>query len=726
MEQKAKKRMLAKRKYMEEGLSEIQAGKQAERENKPGIRALDLYIWAVLLGNTELAIVLLGECQDPMRAALLGARICNHMADVLPIERDGLKEDASKHEDFAIALLDLCANQNDAKVLLLTPARHWVRNVLELAVNSDMKKFTAHRHCQNLISAILHGDVDSDLFQPSDTSSGGASQAMLPIRFERSPEKGDWVIVLAHAAFPCLLKLRRAPKAFREPIRSDFYRIPYVKQVLRMTLYHGYCILFSIVVMSRRLPDTMAFCAKYAVPPEWLLVVWTGSLILDEWNQYVVAPETFEVDLWNAYDYVSLTLTTFALFLKLGPLSDVDTAMFLIHSVVNTTQSLLGGGGGSTASAASGGFAAAAGRMLADQANYNTTTSSLLPVLPGSGGGIGGGGGLPLPTADSTLFDQHHHRELRGGGGGGGSIDKDDDAFAFTYSLPQLIMEMDDNLLAVVNVIVWVRVLQHYSTQREIGVLIIMIIEMVSDLKIWMLLTAVFTFAFMVTFVAIASDGPVEKTIAGSLWAMYGEFYTDYFIEYSGMLGEVLLWIFALVSNVLLVNLLIAMMSETYQKIKDKADVEWKFGRVNSVLEAVERTHPVPPPFSVPLMLFRFVKWILGKTCYGDDRCCFPPPGASWEDLEDEDEKKWRNGGTLYTQKKNKVRIAKQVLQMYRRQEDANNETSEDGRLKRIEKLVLDLMVMNEDQERELGYLRQEVSGGKAKEGAGDRRAGGL
>ena len=156
-----------------------------------------------------------------MRAALLGARICNHMADVLPIERDGLKEDASTHEDFAIALLDLCANQNDAKVLLLTPARHWVRNVLELAVNSDMKKFTAHRHCQNLISAILHGDVDSDLFQPSDTSSGGASQAMLPIRFERSPEKGDWVIVLAHAAFPCLLKLRRAPKAFREPIRSD-------------------------------------------------------------------------------------------------------------------------------------------------------------------------------------------------------------------------------------------------------------------------------------------------------------------------------------------------------------------------------------------------------------------------------------------------------------------------------------------------------------------------
>lgn len=70
-----------------------------------------------------------------------------------------------------------------------------------------------------------------------------------------------------------------------------------------------------------------------------------------------------------------------------------------------------------------------------------------------------------------------------------------------------------------------------------------------------------------------------------------------------------MLWVYVMISNVLLVNLLIAMMSDTYSDIKEKADVEWKFARVSSVLEAIERTHPLPPPFSLPLMLWRFLVW---------------------------------------------------------------------------------------------------------------------
>merc|ERR550514_453838 len=142
-------------------------------------------------------------------------------------------------------------------------------------------------------------------------------------------------------------------------------------------------------------------------------------------------------------------------------------------------------------------------------------------------------------------------------------------------------------------------------------------------MKIWFILTITFMLAFSVTFVAVGRPGTDPwGLLSGPLWAMYGEFELEGTRAMSGVLGEAVLWMYVLVSSVLLVNLLIAMMSDTYSKIKDNADVEWKFGRVNSVLEAVERTHPVPPPFSAPLMLFRFVKWILGKTCYGDDRCC--------------------------------------------------------------------------------------------------------
>merc|ERR1719453_916049 len=71
-----------------------------------------------------------------------------------------------------------------------------------------------------------------------------------------------------------------------------------------------------------------------------------------------------------------------------------------------------------------------------------------------------------------------------------------------------------------------------------------------------------------------------------------------------------------MISNVLLVNLLIAMMAETYSQVKENADLEWKYGRVASVLEAIERTHWLPPPFSLPLIAYKFARWaVLTKVC---------------------------------------------------------------------------------------------------------------
>ena len=50
------------------------------------MRALDIFIWAVFLGSRELAGVLRTECQEPLRAALMGSKICLAMAELLPIE----------------------------------------------------------------------------------------------------------------------------------------------------------------------------------------------------------------------------------------------------------------------------------------------------------------------------------------------------------------------------------------------------------------------------------------------------------------------------------------------------------------------------------------------------------------------------------------------------------------------------------------------------------------
>ena len=95
---------------------------------------------------------------------------------------------------------------------------------------------------------------------------------------------------------------------------------------------------------------------------------------------------------------------------------------------------------------------------------------------------------------------------------------------------------------------------------------------------------------------------------------MYGEFTLEKVEAWDRTalgLGPWLLWIYVMISNVLLVNLLVAMMSDTYTSVSDNARTEWMFERLGSVLETVERMHVLPPPFSLPVLALSFVRWLL-------------------------------------------------------------------------------------------------------------------
>jgi len=281
---------------------------------------------------------------------------------------------------------------------------------------------------------------------------------------------------------------------------------------------------------------------------------------------------------------------------------------------------------------------------------------------------------------------------------------------------------------------VWIRVLQHYSTQQGVGVLIIMIIEMLKDMKLWMVLSSIFLVAFAISFLSIAehAESPLEA-LAAPVWAMYGELALEEVTETSGLFGEVTLWIYALISNVLLVNLLIAMMGDTYARVKDAADIEWKFGRVNSVLEAIERTYPIPPPFSLPLLAFRFVWWAVCRLCF----CCQPVRGRGCGpfasrrgfskadyaaglvdadgDGDPDEDPDWQVGGRLWTLKRERERVAKVALQNYRRDQEEKMDASSDGRLRRVEKLVEEILIFGEENERMVSEVLESV---------GDKRRG--
>ena len=197
---------------------------------------------------------------------------------------------------------------------------------------------------------------------------------------------------------------------------------------------------------------------------------------------------------------------------------------------------------------------------------------------------------------------------------------------------------------------------------------------------------------------------------------MYGEFELAQMGESSGLLGIVTLWLYVLISNVLLVNLLIAMMSDTYQAIKLNADTEWKFERVSAVLEAIERTYAVPPPFSLPILGLKFGWWLLGRfVCLVCCCACLLPPGSnsplvSSRSQDRDEDPEWERGGRLWLLKRERVRIARVILQNHLRSAELSEDKSSDGRLRRIETLVEELLIFGEEHERAIGFLGESLA----------------
>lgn len=76
---------------------------------------------------------------------------------------------------------------------------------------------------------------------------------------------------------------------------------------------------------------------------------------------------------------------------------------------------------------------------------------------------------------------------------------------------------------------------------------------------------------------------------------------------FSKFIMKIVFGVFMMVTVIVLINLLIAMMSNTYQRIEAQSDIEWKFGRAK-LIRNMNRTLPTPPPINlfagIPLLIF--------------------------------------------------------------------------------------------------------------------------
>jgi len=141
-----------------------------------------------------------------------------------------------------------------------------------------------------------------------------------------------------------------------------------------------------------------------------------------------------------------------------------------------------------------------------------------------------------------------------------------------------------------------------------LGPILFAVVSMLKDIikfiPILLLFILAFTWAFMGithetlnddTWQNIFPEGPVLL----SIWSIFGDFGEGITIlNQSPFVGPVLLAIYLIFVNIFLINLLIAIMNDSYSRFREHGDVDWKFYRYG-VIKKYKSASIFPPPISL-------------------------------------------------------------------------------------------------------------------------------
>ncbi|XP_071391031.1 short transient receptor potential channel 2-like [Centroberyx affinis] len=193
---------------------------------------------------------------------------------------------------------------------------------------------------------------------------------------------------------------------------------------------------------------------------------------------------------------------------------------------------------------------------------------------------------------------------------------------------PQLIAEV---LFAVTSMLSFTRLAYILPAQESLGTLQISIGKMIDDMMRFMFILMIIGTAFLcginnvyVPYVISPHLGRFNETFRFLFWTMFGVANQDYVdmpeFVVAEFVGRILYGIFTLVIVIVLLNMLIAMITNSFQKIEDDADVEWKFARSKLYLSYFREGLTMPVPFNIipsPKAAFYLIRGIFRRIC-----CC--------------------------------------------------------------------------------------------------------
>ncbi|XP_036393631.1 short transient receptor potential channel 2 [Megalops cyprinoides] len=238
---------------------------------------------------------------------------------------------------------------------------------------------------------------------------------------------------------------------------------------------------------------------------------------------------------------------------------------------------------------------------------------------------------------------------------------------------PQFIAEV---LFAVTSMLSFTRLAYILPAHESLGTLQISIGKMIDDMMRFMFILMIIGTAFLcgvnniyVPYIISPHLGQFNETFNFLFWTMFGVANQDYVdmpqFVLAEFVGRILYGIFTLVIVIVLLNMLVAMITNSFQKIEDDADVEWKFARSKLYLSYFREGLTMPAPFNIipsPKALFYLLRGIFRKLC-----CCCNfsktpdyPPIASMSNVTMSD-----SGGPGESRVPYRLQVIKALVQRY-------------------------------------------------------------
>ncbi|CAF4855404.1 unnamed protein product [Rotaria sp. Silwood1] len=535
----------------------------------------ELFLWSVIEDRQDLALLFWSRGKNKISAALVAALIYKHYAHTK--HDKNYIQSADKFEDLAVQILEKLYEANSQaclKSIIRQIPSYGNATWLELAVEANAKEFIAHRAVQALFNDIWFGYIKesvSDIkivfstfmlwysgFLPynenlvtEDDNTTLINSSNKSYSFVKQTSKEQWI---------GQRKLRKVSEYFHHII--TFIRTPYVKYLYHLYSHLIFLLLFSYVILCDFFP-------LYDLPMNSCIP--SGSLAKkdccnDEDSNLSVTSYTSPTSMYNISKSVAYGLQPH----EHPSFTEITLVIWVITLVYEELRQL---------------FAIQTPSAQNAITVYFKSYWNQLDVVA-----------IILFFAGITL------RYI---------------PISECFCAARIVLSFD--------LFIWfIRTLEMFTAVKLLGPKLVMIGEMVHDLKFFMLMFFVFILAFGVSFYSLVF-GVQEftwhlprKIINLAYWHIFGEIEAletfDENFKANGYAAFILLLGYMTIVSILLVNLLIAMFSNTFDRLQSNADRIWKFQRYSLVCEYLSRPS-LPPPFIFLSHCGRLTLYILAKCC---------------------------------------------------------------------------------------------------------------